>query len=81
MLGEPDIAGCSHRSDSYLRGGGGGGGGGGCGGTPLFIDHHYISFFFLRVKVGLDCEIILTAKFSQSMVYTTCLEFLQGLDV
>ena len=37
----------------------------------LFIDHRHISFFrvFNFFEVGLDCKIILTAKFSQSTVH------------
>ena len=37
----------------------------------LFIDHRYVSFFcmFNFFEVGLDCEIVLTAKFSQSTIH------------
>ena len=47
------------------------GGGGGLAHTHLFIDHRHVSFFFftyLIFVVGLNREIILTAKFSWSMV-------------
>ena len=41
---------------------------GGCG--HFFIDHHYVIFFVCLIfAVGLDRNIILTATFSQSMVY------------
>ena len=34
--------------------------------ASLFIDHHRVSLIF---AIGRDCEIILTAKFSQSTVF------------
>ena len=38
--------------------------------THLFINHCRVSFSCLIFAVGLDCEIILTAKFSRSTVHS-----------
>ena len=62
VSGEPGIARCSHRSDIYL---------GDCGFARKLI--HWASprnlfFACLIFVVGLDNEIILTAKFSRSTV-------------
>ena len=86
VSGEPGIAHCSRRSDIYLgsvdlR-------------ASLFTDHrHHVILVFacLIFAVGLDREIILTAKFSRSTVYTTsvrsfhfkcsCMKFFSALLV
>ena len=65
VSGEPGIASCCCRSDIYpwsvdMR-------------TSLFTDHCRIILFFacLIFAVGLNREIILTAKFSQSTVFSS----------
>ena len=60
VSGEPGIARCSHRSDIYLgsvdlR-------------ASLFTDHRRVIYFSRVSAVGLDREIILSAKFSRSTV-------------
>ena len=63
VSGEPGIARCSRRSDIYPRERG-------LARASLFTDHRHVILFFacLIFAVGLDREIISTAKFSRSTV-------------